>query len=418
MFSLILWWLVLISGWILFVLWAQQLLPLISTIHFRTLTKRSDPLEPPAVWPLLSVVVPARDEGPHIAAGLKSLLNSDYPHLEVIAVDDRSRDLTGPVMDELAALDSRLKVIHVQDLPAGWLGKNHAMHRGQQAAQGEWILFTDGDVIFARDALSRAVKFAIHDKLDFLSLFPRMIPGGYWENALITFFSLAFMAGTKPYLVRTPDQGAYVGIGAFNLVRRSSYIACGGHVPLRMEILDDVRLGQLFKNYQLACEILVAEELVQVRWQHSLWGAITGLEKNGFAALGFSTCRLVLMPLALLTGAYLPYVVPLLCPDIRASGYLATLVLMHGMFGFLGVRLARSFWLWPAFPVALLLTQFAFLRSGWLTLRQGGVRWRDTFYPIELLRQNSYRSGKTIDGVALPDMGGPVIPISMPESPS
>lgn len=392
MANLIIWWSVLVFGWILFALWCWQLLPMIPTVQFRTLKRLSDPLSDPAIWPKLSVIVPARDEGPHISAGLRSLLASDYPHLEIVAIDDRSRDNTGQVMDELAATDSRLKVIHVSELPEGWLGKNHAMHLGQQAAEGDWLLFTDGDVLFAPDALRRSMRFVVHESLDFLSLFPRMIPGGYWENALITFFSLAFMGGTKPYLVRSKDKAAYVGIGAFNLVRKSAYLTCGGHTQLRLEILDDVRLGQMFKDHNFACDILIGGPFVSVRWQHSLWGAIKGLEKNGFAALGFSTCKLMLVTLALLTGALLPYVMLAVFPDVRGSGYLATILLMHAIFGFLGLRMANSYWLWPVFPIALLLTQFAFVRSGWVTLRQGGVRWRDTFYPIELLRENAYRS--------------------------
>lgn len=387
-----LWWLVLIFGWVLFAAWCYQLLPMIPTTLFRTLQLKTDGLGDQSEWPWLSVIVPARDEGPHILAGLKSLLASDYPHLEVIAIDDRSRDDTGRVMDELAAADSRLKVIHVTELPQGWLGKNHAMHIGQQSARGEWLLFTDGDVLFSSDALRRSLNFVLREQLDFLSLFPRMIPGGYWENALITFFSLAFMAGTKTYLVRTKNRAAYVGIGAFNLVRRSAYKACGGHVPLQLEILDDVRLGQMFKDNDYACDILSAGHFVSVRWQHSLWGAIRGLEKNGFAALGFSVWKTVLVTSTLTFGVFLPYIIPFIYPDIRAVGYIATVVLMHAVFGFLGVRMANSNWLWPAYPVAMALTQFAFVRSAWVTLRQGGVRWRDTFYPLALLKANTYRS--------------------------
>ena len=307
------------------------------------------------------------------------------------------RSDTGHVMDGLAATDSRLKVIHIETLPEGWLGKNHAMHVGQQRASGEWLLFTDGDVVFKPDALRRSVRYAIHERLDHLTLFPHMIPGGYWESSVIVFFSLAFMAGTKPFLVRDPRaKAAYVGIGAFNLVRRSAYQSVGGHQPLAMEILDDVRLGQMMKTNDFHCDILTAGPYVSVRWQHSLWGAIRGLEKNGFAALHFSTPRLILMTVTLIVGAILPYIVPCVYPDVRALGYLVTLGIMHFTFGFLGWKMAGNIWLWPAFPIALVLTQFAFLRSGWVTLRQGGVRWRDTFYPLATLKANVYRPGPTV----------------------
>lgn len=387
------WWTVLVFGWVLFLAWSHQLLPIFSIAGYRTLRRHTEGLPDPADWPLLSVMVPARDEGPHISAGLKSLLASDYPRLEIIAIDDRSRDDTGRVMDELSATDARLKVIHVTELPEGWLGKNHAMHLGQAAARGDWLLFTDGDVLFEPDALRRAVRYAVHDRLDMLTLFPHMIPGGFWENALIVFFSLAFMAGTKPRLVRNPlEKSAYVGIGAFNLVRRTAYDSTGGHTRLAMEILDDVRLGQMLKDHEFRCDILTAGPFVSVRWQHSLWGAIRGLEKNGFAALHFSTPRLIAMSVLLTLGGLSPYLVPLFCHDARAWGYLATVLIMHVTFGYLGWKMARSYWLWLVFPVAQMLLVFSFARSGWVTLRQGGVRWRDTFYPLATLKANVYRS--------------------------
>lgn len=386
------WWIVLLSGWVLFVLWSIQLVPIFPTTLFRTLNRCSQALSDPKVWPSLSVVVPARDEGPHISAGLKSLLASDYPDLEIIAVNDRSRDGTGKVMDELAATDPRLRVIHIQELPAGWLGKNHAMFSGHQASRGEWVLFTDGDVVFEADALRKSVRYAVREQLDHLTLFPHMIPGGYWENSIVIFFSLAFMAGTKPYLVRNPRHtSAYVGIGAFNLVRRSAYESVGGHRLLAMEILDDVRLGQMLKVNGFRCDILTAGPAVSVRWQHSLWGAIRGLEKNGFAALQYSLPRLVMMTVLMIAGVAVPYIMPFIYPDLRALGYVATLVMMHATFGFLSWKMARTIWLWPAFPIAMLLMLFAFIRSGWVTLRQGGVRWRDTFYPLATLRSGGYR---------------------------
>ncbi len=387
------WWTVFLFGWVICVAWCIQLLPIFYAAGYRTLRRFSDGIAEPEEWPLLTVLVPARDEGPHIAAGLKSLLASDYPRLEIIAIDDRSRDDTARVMDELAASDPRLKVIHVTELPEGWLGKNHAMHLGQLAAGGEWLLFTDGDVVFQPDALRRAMLYSISERLDMLTLFPRMVPGDYWENALIVFFSLAFMAGTRPNRVRNMRiKSAYVGIGAFNLVRRSAYDACGGHTKLALEILDDVRLGQMMKDHGNCCDILSSGSYVSVRWQHTLWGAIRGLEKNGFAVLHFSVRRLVQMTLTLIAGIAIPYAAPFLFPDWRASGYLATLVVMHATYGYLSWKMARSYCLWPVFPIALLLTQFAFIRSGWVTLRQGGVRWRDTFYPLSILKANVYRS--------------------------
>ena len=133
--------------------------------------------------PTLSIVVPACNEEDTIERGMNSLLALDYPHLEIIAVNDRSTDRTGAILDRLALSDPRLRVLHVETLPAGWLGKNHAMHSGSQAAKGKWLLFTDADVVFAPDALRRTVAFAERECLDHLVLSPRCETHGFWERA-------------------------------------------------------------------------------------------------------------------------------------------------------------------------------------------------------------------------------------------
>ena len=170
----------LIVAWGIFALWAVLLVPSACVMLPRTLVRMTDRLPQPATWPLVSMIIPARDEGEKIDAALRSVLAVDYPNLEIIAVDDRSRDETGRVMDRLAAEDPRLRVIHIETLPDGWLGKNHAMHVAAQAARGEFLLFTDGDVMFAPDALRRAVAYAEHTRIDHLCLSPNLVPGSYF----------------------------------------------------------------------------------------------------------------------------------------------------------------------------------------------------------------------------------------------
>lgn len=167
-----------VLGWILFAIWAG--LSGVPTVWMigRSLKRQSDRLPDPASWPRVSVVVPARDEGHKIEAGLKSLFASEYPDFEVIAIDDRSRDETGAIMDRLAEGQCRLRVIHISDLPEGWLGKNHALQVGARQATGEWLLFSDGDVLHDPLTLRRAVRFAVARGIDHLPLFPDIEAGG------------------------------------------------------------------------------------------------------------------------------------------------------------------------------------------------------------------------------------------------
>lgn len=392
-------------GWILFAIWAIAAgLPSLWFIG-RDLRRRSDLVPDPAEWPLVTVVVPARDEGHKIEAGLQSLIASDYPNLEIIAIDDRSRDDTGAIMDQLAesaagqastAANSnsiggcpRLRVVHVTTLPEGWLGKNHALQVGSEQARGEWILFTDGDVIHRADTLRRTIKYALARNLDHLPLFPNIEAHSVFEAAFVACFALVFTAGTQPGLVPSRFPWFYVGVGAYNLVRRSALQRAGSFEPIRLDILDDVKLGKLMKRTGSRSEVLRAGDGLNIRWQQSAWLCVTGLEKNAFASANYSVPQL----LGTTAMAGVVFVGPLLgtlfAGDAR-TGYVAALVLSHLIYGFSSGLFGHAYWLFPFLIPSGLAFLYAFLRSTWITLRQGGVRWRDTFYPLKILRQNVY----------------------------
>lgn len=432
-----------LGGWFLFVIWA--VMAGIPSLWFigRSLKRMSDRVPEPDSWPTVSVVVPARDEGHKIEAGLKSLLASDYPNLEVIALDDRSRDETGAIMDRLAenplqdevrtppslprwswasalravlfgtkqeqdvvqkpanhrdklggvsasTADVRLHVIHITELPDGWLGKNHALQVGQQRSTGEWILFTDGDVVYQPDTISRSVRYAVAARLDHLPMYPSIESEGIFEAAFVAAFGVIFAAGTQPWLVPTRWMRAYAGVGAFNLVRRSALERANGFEPIRLDILDDVKLGKMLKQTGSKAEVLRSGDAIRIRWQQSAWACITGLEKNAFASANYSIRELLIIcgvTCAVFCG---PLAGTLFAGNAR-TGYVAAAVLSHLLFGFSAQLFGHSFFLFPMLVPAGLAFVFAFLRSGWITLRQGGVRWRDTFYPLELLRRNIYQ---------------------------
>ncbi|RPI77152.1 MAG: glycosyltransferase, partial [Planctomycetaceae bacterium] len=284
-------WLFPALGWLLLAFWVIHLVPLWPLFAWGTLRRRTARIPEAFPSPSVSVIVPARNEGPHIAASVRSLLALDYPAIELLVIDDRSDDETGAILDRTAAENPRLRVTHVTELPAGWLGKNHAMHTGALMASGEFLLFTDGDVLFEPDTLRLALRYVIARKLDHLCLIPYLIPGGYWENVATTGFAFLFTAATRPWLIPTRWKGAYCGVGAFNLVRRSTYDATGGFDHLRLDVLDDVHLGRMIKQRGYRQDALLSGGTITVRWQHSFWGVIRGLEKNSFATLDYSVAR-------------------------------------------------------------------------------------------------------------------------------
>ena len=346
--------------------------------------------------PLVSVIIPARNEAEKIADCFRSLLRSEGVTFEILAVNDRSEDATGELMDAAARADARLRVIHLRECPADWLGKNHAMHRASLEARGRLLLFTDGDILYEPQTLLAAVRYFQQHQLQHMCLLPEMICGSLLESVMTTFFGMSFAIGTQLHLIRTRFPLAYAGVGAFNLVEADFYRRLGGHQPIRLDVMDDVKLGKLIKCRGGRSDFLLADGLLSVRWQPSLWGVVTGLEKNAFASVNYSLRGMLFLTLLFSVFFVLPVALPLLSlagqvSSEDAAGWLATVVLWHVLFAWLAWG-QRGFLLQiPLFLAGPFLMAFAWWRSAVITLRQGGVRWRNSFYPLQLLREAVFR---------------------------
>lgn len=341
----------------------------------------------PDRWPYVSVIVPARNEAGAIRASLESLLGQDYPRFEVIAVDDRSADGTGAIMDSLAAAHPALQVIHIRGLPPGWLGKTHALHSGYRAAAGEWVLFTDGDVLFHPQCLRRAVTLAEARGLDHLTVFPSLTLRGFWEKALVSCFAILFNLKLRPWRAADPRSKAYVAVGAFNLVRRSAYERIGTHQALALEVLDDVQLGWLIKRAGLRQEAAQSGGLIRVRWQEGLGGIVSGLTKNAFAGLGYRVRDVGLSTALLLTMDVFPFVGLLTLGGGARLACLGSVVILTALYGVHARHLRVPAAYVATHPLAALLFIYIILRSTTLTLSRGGVVWRGTWYPLDALRK-------------------------------
>ena len=277
--------------------------------------------QPPQTgWPRLSVVVPARNEATDIEEALRSLLAQDYPDLEVIAVDDRSEDGTGVILDRLATEHASLRVLHIAELPDGWLGKTHACHAGARLATGSFLLFTDADVRFAPDALRRAIAFATSKRLGHLVAWPQLIAPGFWERCFQATFAMFLNFKLRPWELHVPGSRGFVGMGAFNLVSRDSYAKVGGHEILAMEVVDDVKLGLVLRRSGIRQGSIAAGDLVRVPWARGLSGSLRGLLKNAFAGLEWRWAAAIAAPLVLVALTLGPWLTSRRCrPTGRAS---------------------------------------------------------------------------------------------------
>ena len=335
--------------------------------------------------PSLSVLIPACNEQSTLAEALKSVLAVDYPDLEIVLVNDRSRDATGDLMESLAAGDSRVRVVHIQELPPHWLGKTHALQVASRSARGEWLLFTDADVHFEASALRSAVSLAVRRDLDHLCLGPRLVCGTFWEKIFVGFFCTAFFFRYRPDLVERPGP-YYVGVGAFNLVRGSVYRQLGGHSALAMQVLDDMELGRLVKQRGFRQGFVGAGEAVRVRWAVGLRQQIQVLEKNAFGGLGYSPAFALVASWMTLVGSLAP--LWLLFCGLWGWGLLG-LLCMQVCAVVSAPGLGSPRWAGLFFPLAGVLLAFIMLRSCWLAVRRGGIVWRGTFYSLEELRASA-----------------------------
>lgn len=339
--------------------------------------------------PRISLIFAARDEEEKLPQALATLVELDYPALEIVAVDDRSKDATGRILEEFAAKHPQLRVVHVEELPAGWLGKPHALQRGYEAATGEWLLFTDADVRFSRDCLRRVATLARKLRLEHLCLFGHMDTEGFWERVFVTFFGMAFNLATQPYDVSNPNSRAYAGVGMFQMVTRKAYEGIGTHRRLRMEVVDDVKLGKLAKFGGFRSGVAVAQEAVSVRWHAGLGNLVRGVEKNSFAAAGYSVWRAAGQALILILFNLAPFVGVVTGPGyVRLAagvGVVVALCFHAGVCRVMRVSMLYAF----TMPIGATIYVYMLGRSAYLTLRQGGIVWRETFYPLDELRRGS-----------------------------
>ncbi len=347
--------------------------------------------EPAGGLPLLSVIVPARNEQTGIAATLRSLLASEGIPLEILAVDDRSTDQTGLIMDaiadEVANSKARLTVLHVTDLPAGWLGKTHAMELAAQQARGEWLLFTDGDVLFDPHALRHSMCFAIDSRADHMVLAPTVLLRTPGERMMIAFLQVAALWAVRLWRVPNPRaKRDSIGVGAFNLLRRDAYQAIGGWQALRLQVVEDMALGRLVKKRGLAQRVALGRDLVSVRWAEGAFGVVENLTKNLFALFFFRPEFLLVGAFFVALGTLLP---PAMC-FVALSGCGPMLVMLLALT--IAYQKAGEYQHFSTlqlllYPAASCLLIYALLRSMTLALWRGGIYWRGTFYPLKELRR-------------------------------
>lgn len=384
-----------ILAWLFALSWLQRsvlaLRGMASVLDLTSIEKTLLPALPESHGPHVTVVVPARDEQESIEATLESLLCSKGARAQIVAVDDRSQDRTGELMDAVTSrLEKRsnsIEVIHNRELPDGWLGKPHALALGVARARAPWLLFTDGDVTFAPEALELALRMAIKEEADHFVLMPTLTHKGVLAAGVQGSVQALGQWAARMWKVQDPKAKDFFGVGGFNLLRADALEAAGGMERLRMEVVEDVSLGWLVKRELGRRSMMVlGPGLVKIAWIEGPLGIIGLLEKNAFAGNRYRVGITVVASVALVLQA----AVPLLALGAGPWGVGACLALYCGVA--LGFRANRKMnnispWLAILYAPSVMILAWAFLRSMTLTIMRGGVTWRGTLYPLAALRK-------------------------------
>ena len=388
------WWqrLIELIAWLIAIAWCIRTADLVKNLSTLPDLSQLEWDVAPQGDPSLVVVIPARDEAKHIAATLDALLVADYRNLQIVAVNDRSTDATGEILDEYAGIYAeRMKAIHIAELEDGWLGKTFAMQLAVEQTSSDYILFTDADVLFSPSILRRALAYAELTAAAHLVVMPTTQVESRGEGIVLGFLQIIGMWAARPWRVADPDaKWDSIGVGAFNLVRRDALMAIGGLEPQRLVVLEDIALGRRFKAARLPQRVAFAPLLVLVHWASGARGLVRAMTKNIFSGVNFNPLLMLglclwviafcLSPLAGVAWWRTAFPTLIVLCSIAAA-YRAT--------GNISRIDARYGWLYPLGALAFL---YAMLRSMLAAFWFGGVRWRGTHYPLrELRRHNSQR---------------------------
>jgi chlorobactene glucosyltransferase len=346
---------------------------------------------PPSDAPVVSIVIPARNEARNIARCLRSILSSDYPALEIIIVDDGSTDGTGDIARESASNDSRVRVIQADGLPEGWFGKQWACETGARSSHGEIILFTDADTVHSSDLVTRSVNAMLRRSADLFSVLGRQELGSFWERLVQpqVFSIMSVRYGGTESVTRSRYVRDKIANGQCLFVRRDSYTELGGHALVKSHVAEDMMMAQRY--FARGKRVVLAEGLDQLstRMYASLRELIQGWGKNVFAGgrdavpLGF--IGRLLFPLLLLSGPLIGLVpaivlIASIVVPVSPSLLLWALITQTALFAwwiYIYSSIREPLWYVLLSPLGAAVTFYIFLRA---ILRGSRVMWKGREY--------------------------------------
>ena len=358
---------------------SSRSLPVLEKFNY----KSSNPL------PKVSIIITACNEEKTIEQAVNSRLSDSYKNIEFIVVNDRSTDGTLQIIQKLAESDPRIKVVNIETLPDGWLGKLHAMQKGVDIANGEWLLFSDADVFISTGALEQVILFAENGSIDHVAVLPDLKSDLFLNNCATSTVLREILLYTRPWTIGRPGAKQAAGSGAFNLVRKTVFDRTNGFHDMKMEVVDDTVLAQQIIEQGGKPSVVIGRTKIGLTWYHSFPELLEGLGRLAFAGLGsFSGKKLAAIASIPFFFDMLPYFALFLSDSILIKAVsLFTVTLSFIVINLLNIYLKRP--LIPTIfpPLNHLLAYFICLHSAITNGIRGGIIWRGTFYPSELLKK-------------------------------
>ncbi len=338
--------------------------------------------------PLVSVIVPACNEQEHIGRTIAALLQQSYHNLEILAVNDRSTDKTGALLEELQKRDARLTVLHINDLPTGWMGKAHALQTAASRAAGDYLLFTDGDVVLDSSTIARAVSHMSEQNRDHITLLFQNSTTGWLLNSYILEAGSGLLQLFRPWRAVDKTSLSFIGVGAFNLVKRTTYLAVGGHMSIRMHPVDDIMLGKIIKRHGYAQECLLGTDLVTVPWYAGIADMVNGLMKNAMAVINYRFALLIPLLAVMVLFTIIPFWAMIFSDGVARYCFGGAVIIRILLFFFGAGLINISAWCAPVALITPYITCYIMVRAAWLNFRERGIYWRGTHYSLTELRRN------------------------------
>ncbi|MBI2127057.1 MAG: glycosyltransferase [Thaumarchaeota archaeon] len=261
--------------------------------------------------PLVSIIVPFRNEEKNLPNLLESLKEQDYENLEIILVDDQSTDDSTKITEDFAKKVRNCKVVTVKDRPEEWVGKTWACEEGFRRAGGEWLLFTDADVQFKKDVVRKSLSYAISNNLELLTLTPRILCRSFWAKLIQPIFHYSLMVLYSPLRVNNPnDMFGYV-FGSFFLIRKSTYVSLGRHESVRSSLIEDRAFGALAKQKGTKMMMVYGSESFSSVWATRFADVIHGMERIVSFSVSINPLRGVAFAIAMFVVMVLPFLIVL-----------------------------------------------------------------------------------------------------------